>query len=360
VRYSQVGSHCEYLTSYSAFLNGNPPFKTPPRDAARVRLLVWWILRDLDVRFVRLDPPEVCREIPARRVRKELLRRLGLADGDVAGLDRLIEEQVDYWLLEHGLAGPGWPPANPEELRKLTADFWERRRREDTLPADVDRPVPALAEEMRTLREQLTAMPRLRQALTEGEAELARLRRERERLLAEQKRLQDELARPSPQEGEAALTPLRDERDRLQEEAGRRQEEMARLQEEVARLKEGGSLAWVAAEFRELRTLLTLIDEKYPFESLNELVLAGREPEPPVTLRQFVGHLFFALRKRGLAHYPDGAEFDLTYNESGLYDCLGFEVAPGATVRVAVRSKGWALRNGRALIPIRRARVERL
>jgi hypothetical protein len=282
----------------------------------------------VEVRFVRLEPPEVCREIPTRWVREEFLRRSSLAVEEVPGLDRIIEEQVDRWLQGIGLAGPGWPPPELEEQKKLAGDFWERRRRGGA-PAGgtaTNRREQALVEEVRSLREQLGDLSGVRALLRACEAELSN---------------------------------LRDERDRLHEEAARRQEELERLQEKVSCFKETGLPEWVPAEFRELRGLLILVDEKYSLESLNELVVAGQELEPPVTLRQFVSHLFFALRKRGLSHYPDRDEFDLSYNDSALYDCLGFEVSPGSTVRVAVRSKGWALRNGRTLIPVRRARVQR-
>lgn len=369
-----VGVDGEYLRAYSQFLNGNQPFRTPPRDTARAGRLIRWLLRDLEVRFVRFEPLEVCREIPAGRVREEFLRRAGLAEEDVPDLDRVVEEQVDRWLHENGLAGPGWPPTDPEERQKLVGDFWERRRAKEapvTSITDENRREQALAEEVRSLRERLADLPGLQRSLGEQQAELAALRADRDRLREEHKPLQDqadrlkeesarlrEAGRRLPGEREVDLDALREERDRLRKEAARRQEELAQLQGEVARSKEAGLPDWVPAEFRELRALMTLIDEKYPLESLNELVVAGRELEPPVTLRQFVSHLFFALRKRGLAQYPDRDEFDLGYNESALYDCLGFEVAPGATVRVAVRSKGWALRNGRTVIPIRRARVQ--
>jgi hypothetical protein len=324
----EVGLEGEFVSSYSRFLNNTPLFQKPPRNAAWVRRVIRWIFSDLEVRFVRLGPPEVCREVATRRVREEFFRRWGLGDVDEPGLANLVDEQLDRWLQENGLAGPAWPPPDLEEQKKIVGDFWERRRAEEISSAgaaDEVRREPKLADEVRTLREQMADLPDLRLLLGQREAEVAA---------------------------------LRNDRDGLQAEAAQRQEELARPQGEGVRVKASSLSDWIPAEFRELRALLTLVDEKYPLESLNELVVAGLEPEPPVTLRQFVSHLLFALRKRGLAYYPDQDEFDLNYNDSALYDCVGFEVAPGSAVRVTVRSKGWALRNGRTLIPIRRARVQ--
>jgi hypothetical protein len=193
-----VGVDGEYLWAYSQYLNGNQPFKTPPKDNARAPRLIGWLLRDLQVRFVRLEPLEVCREIPARRVRQEFLRRTGLAEQDVPDLDHLVEEQVGRWLEENALAGPEWPPTDPEERQKLVGEFWERRRAAEapiTSTADGDRRGQPLAEEVRSLREKLAGLPGLQRSLGEQHAELAALRADRDHLRQERTRLQDLVAR---------------------------------------------------------------------------------------------------------------------------------------------------------------------
>lgn len=105
-----------------------------------------------------------------------------------------------------------------------------------------------------------------------------------------------------------------------------------------------------------LTEVLKTIDAKYAFDTLNAVQLGD---ETHLTLRSFVSHLFYSLRKQGFAEYPDQASFNLTYDDSGLYDCDGFEVALGETVPVRVIRKGWALRTKGKLSPVRRARVSK-
>jgi hypothetical protein len=106
--------------------------------------------------------------------------------------------------------------------------------------------------------------------------------------------------------------------------------------------------------FSELREVLKTIDAKYAFDTLNA-VQVGEDTH--LTLRSFVAHLFYALRKRGFAEYPKDDEFTLTYDASGLFDCEGFEVPPGGSLPVKVTRKGWALNARGRWLPIRRARV---
>jgi hypothetical protein len=104
----------------------------------------------------------------------------------------------------------------------------------------------------------------------------------------------------------------------------------------------------------DLREVLKLIDSKYSFDVLNSVQL-GQDSH--LTLRSFVAHLFYSLRKKGFGEYPSQEEFDLSYELSGLYDCEGFEVPPGETRRVRVVKKGWALLGKDRTLPIRRATV---
>jgi hypothetical protein len=109
-----------------------------------------------------------------------------------------------------------------------------------------------------------------------------------------------------------------------------------------------------AAAAPDLREVLKLIDSKYSFDVLNSVQL-GQDSH--LTLRSFVAHLFYSLRKKGFGEYPSQEEFDLSYELSGLYDCEGFEVPPGETRRVRVVRKGWALLSKDRTLPIRRAKV---
>ena len=110
-----------------------------------------------------------------------------------------------------------------------------------------------------------------------------------------------------------------------------------------------------ADSLRDLRDVLKLIDSKYSFDVLNSVQLGH---ETHLTLRSFVAHVFYSLRKLGFAEYPQLQDLELSYEESGLYDCEGFEIAPGTTARVTVSKKGWALMSKDRVTPIRRAQVK--
>ena len=56
--------------------------------------------------------------------------------------------------------------------------------------------------------------------------------------------------------------------------------------------------------------------------------------------------------------YPDSDTFDLPYELSGLYERVGFEIAPGTIERVSVVRTGWALRHKGELFPVRRGAGE--
>jgi hypothetical protein len=109
-----------------------------------------------------------------------------------------------------------------------------------------------------------------------------------------------------------------------------------------------------AGGFAELREVLKTIDAKYAFDTLNAVQLGE---DTHLTFRSFAMHLFYALRRRGFSEYPNEAEFNLTYEASGLYDCDGFEVSPGASIAVKVTRKGWALKARGRYLPVRKARV---
>lgn len=138
-------------------------------------------------------------------------------------------------------------------------------------------------------------------------------------------------------------------------------DENRRLEEQIAQLKASqatgtASMSPQATDLTapDLRDFLKLIDSKYSFDALSAVNLGD---DSHLTLRSFVAHLFYSLRKRGFGEYPTADEFDLSYDESGLYDCDGFEVPPGGTRRVRVLKRGWALVSKERTLPVRRARV---
>jgi hypothetical protein len=138
-------------------------------------------------------------------------------------------------------------------------------------------------------------------------------------------------------------------------------EENRRLEEQLAQMRAAqapgpASSSTQSADLAapDLREFLKLIDSKYSFDALNSVQLGN---DSHLTLRSFVAHLFYSLRKRGFGEYPTADEFELSYDESGLYDCDGFEVPPGETRRVRVLKRGWALLSKERTLPVRRARV---
>lgn len=109
-----------------------------------------------------------------------------------------------------------------------------------------------------------------------------------------------------------------------------------------------------ARHYRELTDVLKLIDSKYSFDILNDVQFGNTSP---ITLQNFLSHLFYVFRKKGVTTYPDEDRFTLTYEQSGLYTCIDFQVLPGELRDVEVLAKGWALRLKERLLPIRFAQV---
>ena len=107
-----------------------------------------------------------------------------------------------------------------------------------------------------------------------------------------------------------------------------------------------------SAVAKELQEFMKIIDSKYSFDILRDVQLGDNHA---ITIKNFIAHFFYGLRKKGLSSYPSEDEFVLEYNQSGLYQCIGFEVPSGSKVQVKVEKKGWALRSGNRTFPIRKA-----
>jgi len=106
---------------------------------------------------------------------------------------------------------------------------------------------------------------------------------------------------------------------------------------------------------RDFLEYLKIIDSKYSFDALRSIQLGE---EKPISMKNFVSHFFFGLRKKGLVTYPSETEFALSYEQSGLYSCLDFEVPPGKVLNVSTQKQGWAIKRGGNLFPIRKAIVK--
>jgi hypothetical protein len=172
----------------------------------------------------------------------------------------------------------------------------------------------------------------LRQARVEGEEQ------------ARQARAQLDAARGEAAEARAAL----------QQGESRLADARRELEERTQLASQTAQASMETAIVRAFRDFLAIIDSKYPLDTLWSLQ-QGKAEE--ISLVGLVGQFFLALRRAGLVRYPDHEEFELAYDQSGLYDCQGFDVPPGQSVRVRVDRRGWALRRDRSLLPVRRARV---
>ena len=320
-----IGPSGDFLAAYSAFLNGkNEAFLAHTDQIDRV---LWWLVRGVRVRYIheRTVQAELTYLVP--QIRQQFVARTKRQTEDVPDLDARIGRQINRWLSYSCLSGPNLP-ADEVEQKQIVRAFFTCNEMKELLP---DKSAERLAE-----LEQCCA------TLTE-ENKLLRA----ERMLP-----------PSPPVDIGEISRLQDEAAYLREQLAcwpNLQAELSRLREELANRKENEEQpAWVATEMRELRALLILIDEKYPLDTLQTITQGA---ESGFTLKQFVSHLLYGLRKRGFGPYPDVAQFELSYDDSGLYDCVGFEIAPNAKMRVVVQHKGWAFRHGKSVIPVRRARV---
>jgi len=165
-----------------------------------------------------------------------------------------------------------------------------------------------------------------------------------------------------PQEGRKILE--------LESEISRYTDDIRRLEEENDELRKKGAvldkqtesveeipLAKPSNDYidRDLLEYLKIIDSKYSFDVLRSIQLGD---EKAVTMKNFIAHFFYGLRKKGLVTYPAELEFELSYEQSGLFNCLGFEVSPGNVEHVKTEKHGWAMKKGESLFPIKKAVIK--
>jgi hypothetical protein len=105
---------------------------------------------------------------------------------------------------------------------------------------------------------------------------------------------------------------------------------------------------------RDFLNFLRIIDSKYSIDVLESVSLGD---DKSITIKNFLGHFFYSSRKNGLTLYPSVEEFNLNYEQSGLYNCVGFEILPGESKLVAVEKNGWAIKREERLFPIKKAIV---
>jgi hypothetical protein len=310
----RLGPNAEHLYHYWFFRKATAPTKLPPpfgdagarKDTEALRTVIWWSLRRRSEQFVQPPTSEPLRiefEYVVERTLAELPSWCGADIRTSPTLASDVEASLNRWLsYSHIESG-----ATDDSVFEIARAF-VRFNGLNTRLVVADRSAPQSAG-----NEQVDA---LNAAIREHQATIQQYADENRRL---EQRIADLLSKePTPSSDSPS------------------------------------SLPTPADSPRELREVLKLIDSKYSFDVLNGVQL-GQESH--LTLRSFVAHIFYSLRKRGFGEYPQTPEFDLTYDASGLYDCDGFEVAPGETARVVLVKKGWALLAKDAIVPIRRAQV---
>jgi hypothetical protein len=306
----RLGPHAQYLFHYWWFRRAKAPARLPApfgdiartRDHDLLKTLVWWCLRRRREKYVEIRPNEPVRiafPFVVDQVLKDLKGWCGPEIEQVPDVTGEVERELNEWLAYSRLELP----------------------LEDSAP-------------------DIGLDPEIAKAFVKHNVLTTKLHIHR----PEGGSRSDERARQL----EATIREYADENRSL--------EERIRVLEASTPVRtsapvESGSEVGV---FSELREVLKTIDTKYSFDALNAVQVAE---DTHLTLRSFVSHLFYALRKRGFSEYPKEERFTLTYEASGLYDCDGFEVPPSGSTPVKVTRKGWALNARGRWLPVRRARV---
>jgi hypothetical protein len=318
LRLERLGDQGDHIRPYCALMAGSRStiasalYATSHPSEGDLHRLAFWLLRksrDEYIESTEDEPLQVHFPYLTQTLIKELERWTELTVTEHPSLAQIVEDEVNGWLkyccLEEPSTGDGVAASRPyETIREIVRQYRSVHQLKNRL-VFVDRPVlPADAH--RELETQI------RQWVDDNST-------------------------------------LKDEVQRLKQELSQRPAISSNLPPAPVSPPEPSDDS--AARLREA---IRVIDSKYSLDTLDSIQLGA---ESPLSLRAFVAHFFFALRKQGLVPYPDHAEFHLSYDESGLYECSGFEVAPGERILVVVQRKGWALMRDDRLLPIRKARV---
>ena len=306
----RLGEDARYLYQYWAFRRAKTPSELPPpferiartQNLELLRTLIWWCIRARKEQYVEVRPNE-----PVR-----------------VAFDYVVEEVVQDLKGWCGNQIENFPDIGGEVERELTA--WLAYSRLDLSMDDSASdlgPDPEIAKAFLKHNE-LTTKLKIQRAGPDGKNdERVRQLEAQVRQYAEENRALEERLRQKQEPSRVVSTPQGDSDSTM-------------------------------AQFAELREMLKVIDAKYAFDTLNSVQLGE---DTHLTLRSFISHLFYALRKRGFSEYPKEDSFVLTYEASGLYDCDGFEIPPAGSMPVKVTRKGWAFESRGKWLPVRRARV---
>ena len=298
----------QFLLLYRTFLKAKTPTKLGLNviqvDGAlsdrNARRLICWIIRKLDMKYVDVVDGAMVTHVPF--LMEEMVRQFYDWSGvrkeacDSGRIKDMVAEEITKWLTYSCLDGDSLPDsaADQENLVKV---FQKNNNLKDRVHS-----APPQADPIKDRR------------IAELEAALAKAN--------EEIRTHD-LNREAP---EPAASPA------VREPAAVRDDAAAQA----------------------VRDVCKAVESKYPLDKLSD---AQHSDDPMLSLKSVLSHLFFVLRRQGLTAYPTEDTFGLSYEKAGLFECLSFEVPPGESRQVEVLQRGWAIKSGDHLLPIRRAQV---
>jgi hypothetical protein len=303
-----------FVKQYSGFLK--PVRKPRPLDIKikdsdgniyinNLKRIIYWIIRRNRFIYVEIDEEIITihfeylidhvKEELSKWCKKDDLRR-------VEDLNFEIENQINFWLEYCCLYGDNLPPEISEQ-KEIVDSFIKENNLKNKIfirPASED--------------------PVENKRILELESEISEYAQENRKLENEVQELKKQVSSVKEQK-----------------------KPDAQLQEEIPALD---------SQDRDFIEFLRVVDSKYSFDILRSVQLGD---EKSITMKNFLAHFFYSLRKKGVVTYPSENEFELTYEQSGLYNCIGFEVPPDGKATVKTEKPGWALSKGGRIFPIKKA-----
>ena len=292
-----------WLSHYRSFLMNAPVSKQIRIGDSgnfyenNLRHILWWITRNLRVKYIEVSDGQVSIDTYAATV--VMKRKLESIYGRqlvsfIPDLEDELEDSLNRWLEYSSLAGP---------VELLSADRLE--------VAETFIKQHELITEVIVLDHSMPSDSQ--QQIQEIERQLTVTMSECERLRQQIIDLETRTSIPSPQKSPPAPTEDSSPGDLV----------------EIARM----------------------LDRKYPFDSLHQVVLTGSKD---LSLRNFLSHLLYSLRMRGLTQYPDAEEVLIPYDDSGLYTIADGSISPGLMAKCRIEKKGWCIRKSGRIHPIRK------
>ena len=298
----------QFLLHYYDFLKAREPKKLDlnvmQSDGSlsdrNARRLLRWIIRKLDMKYVDFVDGAMVTHVPflMEAICRQFYEWSGVRKEacDSGRIKDLVAEEITVWLSYSCLDGDA-TPESPADLSALIKVFHKDNKLSDRVHS-----APPQADPIKDRR-----IADLEGELTKAHAEIRTL----------ESKLSEAQPTPSPS---------------LREPSASRDDTNAQA----------------------VRDVCKAIESKYPLDKLSD---AQHSDDPMLSLKSVLSHLFFVLRRQGLAAYPTEDTFDLPYEKAGLFECLSFEVPPGESRPVEVVHRGWAIKSGDRLLPIRRAQV---